>query len=178
MFSEFTKLQVEIGHDVLDGREQDALGALGVVEVLEQLWDGHVGRGLWLTPDRLHVLDGVSADVVQQGDDDRLRVLSRGGLDVGPSELELEKHKGTETVKSTGGISNNQNSILREKIIKGIIKTMTNTLGDNSPKLQKAYSRQWQYYKEIIQLKYKKPNYKAWNFSFYNHIYINSFLIS
>lgn len=74
------------------------------------------------------MLDGVSADVVQQGDDDRLRVLSRGGLDVGPSELELEKHKGTETVKSTGGISNNQNSTRREKIIKGIIKTMTNTL--------------------------------------------------
>lgn len=40
------------------------------------------------------MLDGVSADVVQQGDDDRLRVLSSGGLDVGTSELELEKTKG------------------------------------------------------------------------------------
>lgn len=88
------ELQIEIGHDVLDGREQDTIGALGVVEVLEQLWDGHVGGGLWLTPDRLHVLDGVSADVVQQGDNDRLRVLSSGGLDVGTSELELEKTKG------------------------------------------------------------------------------------
>lgn len=88
------ELQIEIGHDVLDGREQDTLGALGMVEVLEQLWDGHVGGGLWLTPDRLHVLDGVSADVVQQGDDDRLRVLSSRGLDVGTSELELEKTKG------------------------------------------------------------------------------------
>lgn len=31
------ELQIEIGHDVLDGREQDTLGALGMVEVLEQL---------------------------------------------------------------------------------------------------------------------------------------------
>lgn len=38
------------------------------------------------------MLNGVSADVVQQGDDDRLRVLSRRGLDVGPSELEHEQH--------------------------------------------------------------------------------------
>ena len=81
------RLQIEIGHDVLYGGEQNTLGALGVVEVLQQLGDGHVGRGLGLTPHRLHVLYCVGADVVQEGHDDGLRLLTRGGLH--PRELDL-----------------------------------------------------------------------------------------
>ena len=81
------RLQVEIGHDVLHGGEQNTLGALGVVEVLQQLGDGHVGRGLGLTPHRLHVLYRVGADVIQEGHDDRLRLLTSGGLH--PRELDL-----------------------------------------------------------------------------------------
>ena len=72
---------------MLHGGEQNTLGTLGVVEVLQQLGDGHVGRGLGQPPHRLHVLYRVGADVIQEGHDDRLRLLTRGGLH--PRELDL-----------------------------------------------------------------------------------------